>query len=258
MEPKMAVVTALFPSHYITGEARPLTAQAIWSIARDVRRQICSSLWAKPLTAEMMISRVSVLVANGIRFAPIWDCRNQVHDDEGRAVAGACEYDSDSPDNIYLSLNPNLIDGHPELAASTAAHELGHAIFDGPASVISCRRITRHVIHDEMHFATPPAKNEEYWSEYRANEFMGGLLAPPDLLHRSMVIRARVFGVALTNGQEHYGKPGYPVIDGQKWKRGEQGLLIDDLAAMFGVSATFIWVRLQKYRLVTTLELGRT
>jgi hypothetical protein len=37
----MAVVTATFPSVSPTGEARPLAASAIWSIARDVRRQIC-------------------------------------------------------------------------------------------------------------------------------------------------------------------------------------------------------------------------
>ena len=247
----MAVVTATFPSVSPTGEARPLAASAIWSIARDVRRQICGGLWPKPLPADTLIRRVELLVINGIRIEPVWDCRNEVHDEQGRPVAGACEYDSDSPENIYLSLNPTVIGDRSDLAASTAAHELGHAIFDGPASVIACRSKSRHVTPDEAHFDAAGPKNEEYWSEYRANEFMGGLLAPPDLLHRTMVMRAGEFGVTLVNGSDHAGKPGYPVIDGRRWGMGEQDVLLDDLAGMFGVSAAFIWVRLRKYRLVT-------
>ena len=188
---------------------------------------------------------------NGIRFEPVWDCGNEVHDELGRPVAGACEYDSDSPQNIYLSLNPAVIGDRSDLAASTAAHELGHAIFDGPASVIACRSKSRHVTPDEAHFDAAGPKNEEYWSEYRANEFMGGLLAPPDLLHRTMVRRAGEFGVTLVNGSDHAGKPGYPVIDGRRWGMVEQDVLLDDLAGIFGVSPSFIWVRLRKYRLVT-------
>ena len=253
----MAVVTATFPSVSSTGEARPLPARAIWVIARDVRRQICGGLWAKPFPADTLIRRVEVLVVNTIRLAPVWDCRNEVHDEQGRPVAGACEYDSDSPGNIYLSLNPAVIGERPDLAASTAAHELGHAVFDGPASVIACRRVSRHVTPDEGRFDAAVPKNEEYWSEYRANEFMGGLLAPPDLLHRAMVMRAPEVGIALINGSGHAGKPGYPVIDGRRWDVAAQDALLDDLAGMFGVSPAFIWVRLRKYRLVTGSPQGR-
>ena len=253
----MAVVTATFPSVLPTGEARPLAASAIWSIARDVRRQICGGLWAKPLPADTLIRRVELLVANRIRFVPVWDCRNEVHDEQGRPVAGACEYDPDSPENIYLSLNPTVIGERPDLAASTAAHELGHAIFEGPASVIACRSISRHVTPDERHLDSAGPKNQEYWSEYRANEFMGGLLAPPDLLHRTMVIRAPEFGITLINGSGHAGKPGYPLIDGRRWDMVAQDALLDDLAGMFGVSAAFIWVRLRKYRLVVGSQQGR-
>ncbi|MBI5121305.1 MAG: hypothetical protein HZA67_09890 [Rhodospirillales bacterium] len=253
----MAVVTAIFPSVPSTGEARPLPANAIWSIARDARRQICGGLWAKPLPADTVIRRVEMLVANGIRLVPVWDCQSEVHDEQGLLVAGACEYDPDSPENIYLSLNPTVLGERHDLAASTAAHELGHAIFDGPASVMACRSKSRHVTPDERHFDTTGPKNEEYWSEYRANEFMGGLLAPPDLLHRAMVMQARQFGIALINRSGHAGKPGYPVIDGFGWDAAEQEALLDDLADMFGVSASFIWVRLCKYRLVANQQPGR-
>lgn len=246
----MAVVTAVFSSVPSTGRARPLAASAIWSIAREARRQICGGLWAKPLPADTLIRRVELLVANGIRLVPVWDCRSEVHDEQGLPVAGACEYDSDSPENIYLSLNPTVLGERHDLAASTAAHELGHAIFDGPPSVMACRGKSRHVTPDERHFAMAGPKNEEYWSEYRANEFMGGLLAPPDLLHRAMVLRAREFGIELINRSDHAGKPGYPVIDGPMWDMVEQDALLDELADMFGVSAAFIWVRLCKYRLV--------
>jgi hypothetical protein len=66
-----------------------------------------------------------------------------------------------------------------------------------------------------------------------------------------MVRRAGEFGVTLVNGSDHAGKPGYPVIDGRRWGMGEQDVLLDDLAGIFGVSPSFIWVRLRKYRLVT-------
>ena len=253
----MAIVTATFPSISATGMPRPLTANAIWAIARDVRRQVCGGLWPKPLPADLLIRRVELLVANSIRFVPIWDWQNDVHDESGRPVAGACEYNSDSPENIYLSLNPTVIGDRGDLAASTAAHELGHAIFDGPASVIACRSKARHVTPDDCHFNASGLKNEEYWSEYRANEFMGGLLAPADLLHRTMVMRAREFGVQLVNGSSHAGKLGYPIINGPKWSVVEQDLLLDDLAGIFGVSASFIWVRLNKYRLISGSPQGR-
>jgi len=177
----MAVIIATFPAFAETGAARPLPAPRIWEIARTVRQRICGGLWAKPLPATAIIRRVEALVVNGIRLVPIWDFQNEVHDEHGHPVAGACEYDADSPGNIFLSLNSTILGDRPDLAASTAAHELGHAIFDGPASVLACRRFFRVVIPGERAFETHGPKDEEYWSEYRANEFMGGLLTPPDL-----------------------------------------------------------------------------
>lgn len=153
------------------------------------------------------------------------------------------------------------LDDRPEFAASTAAHELGHAVFEAPAWAIACRRperiaaggrrVFRRVTTDERHFHPAGPKNEEFWAEYRANEFMGGLLVPPDLLHRTLVMNARRSGVPLTNGSAgHAGKPGYPVIDGQRWNEEGQDGFLENLAETFGVSSAFIGVRLRKYRLV--------
>lgn len=253
-EPIMTVVTAAFPN--ASGEARPLSALAIWRIARNVRQQICGGLWPKPLAAETLIRRIQVLVVNGVRLKPHWDCKNEVHDEDGQPAIGVCEFDPDSPDAVYLSLNSAVIGDRPDLAASTAAHELGHAIFDIPAAALSfrqgpgLRRAFRHVTTDERHFRCSGPKDAVFWSEYRANEFMGGLLAPPDLLHRAMVMRASELGIGLTNSCGHAGKPGYPLLDGPRWDEGRQEALLDDLGETFGVSPAFIWVRLQKYRLI--------
>lgn len=253
----MAVVTTTFPSLRPGGEPQPLAAAVLWAIARDVRRQICGGLWAKPLSAGDLIRRVSRLAVNGVRLTVLWDGENEIHDDDGNPVAGVCETDPDSPGTVFLSLNPAVVGDHPTLAASTAAHELGHAIFDGPASVLASQRLFRDVVVDEGHFEGGGPRDDRHWSEYRANEFMGGLLAPPDLLHRAMVIRARQLDIALVRAGGHAGKPGYPVIDGGQWTDFQQDALLDDLAETFGLSAVFLWVRLNKYRLVAGQGRGR-
>lgn len=249
----MVAVTVSFPCFSSTGEARPLTAQDLWAIARNVRQRLCGGLWPKPLAADVITGRIERLVVNGTGLTPSWDCQHDVHDDEGRPVMGVCEYDPDSPDSVMLSVNAAVVGPRPDLAASTAAHELGHAIFDMPAAVIACRhsgdahRVFRHVIPDEGHFQATGPKDRVFWSEFRANEFMGGLLAPADLLHRALVIRAGELGLPLEAAPIRAGKPGYPVLAGG----GDLAqVLFHDLSETFGVSPGFIAVRLRKYGLM--------
>jgi hypothetical protein len=82
------------------------------------------------------------------------------------------------------------------------------------------------------------------WREFRANEFMGALLAPRALLHRELVRRAIGLSLPLRDAGEDQpvlGKAGDPM-------RIEE--LLFDLAERFGVSASFIEYRLHRYSLV--------
>ena len=201
----MVAVTVSFPCFSPSGEARPVSAPDLWAIARNVRHRLCGGLWPRPLAADVITGRIERLTVNGTRLTPSWDCQHEVHDDDGRPVMGVCEYDPDSPGSVMLSLNAAVVGPRPDLAASTAAHELGHAIFDMPTAVIACRhsgdgaghRVFRHVTPNEGHFQAKGPKDAVFWSEFRANEFMGGLLAPADLLHRALVIRAGELGLPL-------------------------------------------------------------
>ncbi len=50
-------------------------------------------------------------------------------------MLGVCEHDPQEPATVMISLNGELLGCQPEMLRSTAAHELGHAIFYMPAAV---------------------------------------------------------------------------------------------------------------------------
>ncbi len=96
------------------------------------------------------------------------------------------------------------------------------------------------------------------WREWRANEFMGAFLAPPDPLHRSHLLRlARTSGPARHVSRPHRGKPGYPVIDARGLDGADLQPVADALSDEFGLSEAFIWRRLVKYRLLHGYEQRR-
>jgi len=101
------------------------------------------------------------------------------------------------------------------------------------------------VTPDEEHLAKPSrGRGGIDWREFRANEFMGALLAPRAPLHRELVRRAIVLGLPLRDaGEDH------PVLraEGDPVRVDE---LLFDLAERFGVSAAFIEFRLHRYKLV--------
>jgi hypothetical protein len=147
---------------------------------------------------------------------------------------------------LLISLNAALIAERDYLRRSTLVHELGHALFDGPSML---RRAGQPafamVTPDEEHLAKPArGRGGIDWREFRANEFMGALLAPRALLHRELVRRAIVLGLPLRDVGEHH-----PVLrtDGDPVRVEE---LLFDLAERFGVSASFVEYRLHRYQLV--------
>jgi len=72
-----------------------------------------------------------------------------------------------------------------------------------------------------------------------------------------MVTKAQQYMIGLVRSSGHSGREDFPVIDGRFWGGGDQDALLDGLAETFGVSPSFIWVRLNKYRLITAPSAGR-
>jgi hypothetical protein len=80
------------------------------------------------------------------------------------------------------------------------------------------------------------------WREWRADEFMGAFLVPPAAMRKALLPRASEAGIRF-RWRIKGGAP-MPVL-----ACGPDGLelMADELAQVFGVSPTFIGVRLRKY-----------
>lgn len=239
-------LTIAYPHVRATREPFALNARRIWEIAAAARNQLVPAGRAPSLDVNRLVSRTRRLVINGMMIATQWKFDRDVRDPQGREALGVTEADPIIPGTVLISLNANVIAGREYLQRSTVAHELGHAIFDGPAIL---RRVVDKtfamVTPDEKHLATKATTRDRIdWREFRANEFMGALLTPSDLLHRELVRRAISLRLKLvdTGG-------GKPVLGGLgDADRVEQLHL--DLAERFGVSAEFIAYRLQRYGLI--------
>lgn len=184
------------------------------------------------------------MLVNRIAIAMQWDLDREVHDPQGHEALGVTEADPALPGVVMISLNAGLIAGRDYLKRSTLAHELGHAIFDGPAIL---RRVGGRafamVTTDESHLTTTTGERID-WREFRANEFMGALLAPRKLLHRELVRHSISLGLPLVDA----GADDPVLCDGGDPDRMEHLHL--DLAERFGVSVEFIAYRLQRYALI--------
>jgi Zn-dependent peptidase ImmA (M78 family) len=181
---------------------------------------------------------------NGIEIVTQWDLDRSVRDGKGRDVLGVTEADPALPGVLLISLNAELIAERDYLKRSTLAHELGHALFDGPSMLRQAGQPAfAMVTPDEEHLVKPGCKPMD-WREFRANEFMGALLAPRALLHRELVRRAIALRLPLRDTGENQ-----PVLRAAGDPIRIEELLFD-LAERFGVSASFIEYRLHRYALV--------
>jgi hypothetical protein len=148
------------------------------------------------------------------------------------------------PGAALVSVNARMVAGRPDLAVSTAAHELGHVVFDIPAALGEQARHYRSV-------TTGPnalLDGTTAVSERRANEFMGALLAPPVQLHLRMLLHARSERLRTLHAP-HRGRPGSRVLAADNHPEAIEGV-VAALAGDFGVSERFIAVRLSRYGLV--------
>jgi Zn-dependent peptidase ImmA (M78 family) len=117
-------------------------------------------------------------------------------------------------------------------------------VFDGPSLLSQAGKPAfAMVTPDESHLESAGHKGTD-WREFRANEFMGALLVPRSVLQRELVRHSVASGLPLFDAGESE-----PVLRRRSDPSRIEGLLID-LGERFGVSATFIEIRLHRYGLV--------
>lgn len=254
---------------------RYLNKPAIEAVAREARAQLLSP-GADALTLEQLAA-ISDLTINGLPYQLWVSLDHPVTDEDGQPVLGLCEFDPDcGEDAVSVLVSPVGEQLTPELALSTFAHELGHAIFDAPAWLIAAkqgpglfddldggqRRAYRMATPDAEHLgATALPQNtalekEVRIAEFRANEFMGSLLVPRDRLVELAVARAPDFDVGIErdgglSDELHAATPRL-VEQGTFGFVGMENLQ-RELAATFGVNPKFIRVRMERYGLLPTL-----
>ena len=164
-----------------------------------------------------------------------------IHDENGHEALGVCENDPELPDTVMISVNTSLLAHQPEVIRSTAAHEFAHSIFDMPAAMGgNIRRTFRTSVAPAI--ARPGAPID--WVEWRADEFMGAFLVPADKLARVLPKHASALDLPFRWRAAPDGRS-VPFVDLDP-SEGTLGLLVDDLAEAFGVTAAFMSVRLAK------------
>src|SRR4051812_40857027 len=237
--------------HTRSGACTVKEAAGIWAVAAQLRRQILDASGEVALSPKSLRTCCKRLCINGRNVNLDWDFDHAVHDEDGAAVFGICELDDESADTAFISVNGPLIKQRDYLLLSTAGHELGHVVFDLPAALMAPAATRSY-----RSFMRSPACL--HWgrssSEWRANEFMGALLAPPFHLHRELLRHARSEDMVLVRAP-HAGRPTWPVIARNNDPDVLAGV-IDVLSQQFGVSSRFIEIRLERYALISQ-EKGR-
>ena len=239
---------AAYPST-AAGQCTMTQATQIWAVAAALRRQIGTTLSVGDLPRACPSIDV-----NGRPIEIAWDLDHAVHDESGQAVLGVCETDADAAGAAgaaYVSINGPLLKDRPDVMLSTAAHELGHVIFDVPAAL--AQPVSRRQFRSYTASSSALMRSESR-SEWRANEFMGAFLAPPFELHKRLLRHARAEDMKLARAP-NLGRPAWPVVCGRNDPDALSGV-VAVLAQDFGVSPRFVEVRLRVYGLVANVSNG--
>lgn len=210
------------------------------------------------------------MAINGIDFEIFIDADNEVRDEHDELILGVCEVDPSSPDSAMISVTKVGPDNPEQLVLSTLAHEIGHAIYDAPSWIVDAnrgpdlfgdsksfepRRATRTVTEDRSHLgkSIPEPKDlpsrDVYFSELRANEFMGSFLVPYRLLSAAVEAKANDFGVACRRPSLHEELKGgqLEILTSQYSNQDAIEELQFALSEDFGVHQRFIQVRMERY-----------
>jgi hypothetical protein len=233
------VLAIAYPST-AAGDPHRLSAKAIASIASDIRSRLFG-IQPRPVDVAALIAKTARLVVNGKPITLSWGLDRPIHDENGHEALGVCENDPELPDTVMISVNASLLAHQPEVIRSTAAHEFAHAIFDMPAAMGgNIRRTFRTSVAPAI--ARPGAPID--WVEWRADEFMGAFLVPADKLARVLPKHASALDLPFRWRAAPDGRS-VPFVDLDP-SEGTLGLLVDELAEAFGVTAAFMSVRLAK------------
>ncbi|MBX9865226.1 MAG: ImmA/IrrE family metallo-endopeptidase [Hyphomicrobium sp.] len=233
------VLAIAYPST-AAGDPHRLSAKAIASIASDIRSRLFG-IQPRPVDVSALIAKTVRLAVNGKPITLSWGLDRPIHDENGHEALGVCENDPELPDTVMISVNASLLAHQPEVIRSTAAHEFAHAIFDMPAAMGgNIRRTFRTSVAPAI--ARPGAPID--WVEWRADEFMGAFLVPADKLARVLPKHASALDLPFRWRATPDGRS-VPFVDLDP-SEGTLGLLVDDLAEAFGVTAAFMSVRLAK------------
>ena len=252
-EPRSPMLVLTYPHLRPSLEPKRLRREEIWVVAEEARRQLCRG--PRPKVDVAQIARRAVfLQVNGLAFELRWQFDRSVEDEAGQPVVGSVEHDPTWPAGASISIDSAFIGERDDLSRSTAAHELGHVIFDVPTWIWRTQN-TSGAESRRYHLTETSERDAAAdidWVEWRANEFMGGFLAPRAMLHRHMHKRAAGLAIPLIEGGRGGELPVVcpqappPLIDE----------LVGELADLFGLSVPFIRMRLRRYGLVPVQLLG--
>ena len=110
-------------------------APEIRAVAGQVRRQIPRAPDEIALALPALVEACRSVDVNGRCLAVSWELDRALRDEAGQDVLGLCDIDAHEPGWAYLAINAVMTAHRPDLALSTAAHELGHLLFDVPAAL---------------------------------------------------------------------------------------------------------------------------
>ena len=240
----------------------------IGKVATAVRRQL--GLADRRALTIADIAAIKELNVNGVAYDVWLDLEHQLHDEQKNPVFGVFEFTPiHSVDAVSVCVSPAGSGMSEELRLSTLAHEMGHAIFDGPAlvshhqnqplaglmqagTVRAFRLVTES--QAQLQKADNLLPSHIRFAELRANEFMGSLLVPRELLWDAVMEEAPKHALEIKYGEDTLFAE---TLDGERqivWSEVTYDMdcwsFTRVLAPHFGVSPAFIEVRMMRYGMI--------
>jgi len=241
-------ITLRYPHDARSLEPRPLRRSDIASLALEVRDQLVRSGTAK-LDVTTIIQATRQMYINGIEYEAHWELQKDLQGETGEPALGLVDFDKELPKTVLVFLDEFEVRNRDYLARSTAAHELAHLLFDAPGRLKKIERGEALTSEQKASLMLPKVQPKRgpspNWIEWRADEFMGSLLAPAKVIHMHML---RVcIALRVPRRANEWGRL---MINGDKADNDLIQAVIDELAEIFGLSSQFIEYRLQRYGFV--------
>jgi Zn-dependent peptidase ImmA (M78 family) len=251
----MSPLILTYPHWRTSGKPEHLAASQVWAVARAARRHLAPDGLARRLELDALISGTQALTVNEVAFGVVWDLDHDVRNEADKPVMGITEYDPGEPASVMVSINGHALSGRDDLLRSTAAHELGHVVFDAPGWIRNAKFRQNaglsQIAERECSVAHSSEDSAFHRREFRANEFMGALLAPAALLRVDLqrFAKRQRWPASARSSQIVRGAPAY---DGRALEADAVTDLLFALSDQYGLSESFIRVRLDRYDLLRT------